>query len=82
MIVRWTALGAFVLMMTAAGIPPALAADDPPQPWTKPVPRATCGPGSRAETGLQGSSTLAERFGGATAQGFSCNMQLVGQDPG
>ena len=56
------------------------AADDPP--WTKPVPKAQCGPGSRAESGLQGATTLAERFGGASAEGFRCNMELVGQYAG
>ena len=39
---------------------PAFAAN----PWLGPVPTATCGPGSRTETGLQGSTTLAERYSG------------------
>ncbi len=50
-----------------------------PTPWAAPVPKARCGPGSRAESGLQGATSLAERFGGASAQGFRCNMALVGQ---
>ncbi len=54
----------------------------PPAPWAAPVPKAKCGPGSRAESGLQGSTSLAERFGGASAQGFKCNMELVGQTQG
>ncbi|MGI4942543.1 MAG: LVIVD repeat-containing protein [Janthinobacterium lividum] len=74
--------GVLALLMVFAGYGTAQASDDAPQPWTKPVPRATCGPGARAESGLQGSTTLAERFGGASAQGFSCNMQLVGQTQG
>ena len=53
-----------------------------PSPWAAPVPKAKCGPGSRAESGLQGSTSLAERFGGASAKGFGCNMELVGQTQG
>ena len=52
----------------------ALAADEP---WKGPVPKATCGPGSRIESGLQGSTSLAERFSGASAQAYRCNMELV-----
>ena len=58
------------------------AADPPATPWAAPVPKAQCGPGARAESGLQGSTTLAERFGGASAEGFRCNMELVGQYAG
>ena len=54
----------------------------PPAPWTGPVPKAHCGPHDRTESGLQGSTTLAERFGGAAAQGFNCNLELVGQFQG
>ena len=54
---------------------PAFAAN----PWLGPVPTATCGPGSRTETGLQGSTTLAERYSGASAQSYHCNLELVGQ---
>ena len=56
--------------------------DAPPQPWTGPVPKAHCGPHDRTESGLQGSTTLAERFGGATDRGFNCNLELVGQTQG
>src|SRR5260221_577861 len=56
--------------------------DAPPVPWTGPVPKAHCGPHDRTESGLQGSTTLAERFGGATDRGFNCNLELVGQTQG
>jgi len=56
--------------------------DSPPVPWTGPVPKAHCGPHDRTESGLQGSTTLAERFGGAADRGFNCNLELVGQTQG
>src|SRR4051794_12841716 len=45
-----------------------------------PVPKAVCGPGDRPETALQGQVTAAMRAAGF--QGFSCNMQLIGQVKG
>jgi hypothetical protein len=47
-----------------------------------PVPRARCGPNDRVETGLQGQTTKEERDSGASAQGFTCNLELVGQFQG
>src|SRR6188472_4093069 len=49
------------------------------EPWMKPVPRATCGPKDRGETGLQGQTTLAERMTGASERAYNCNLELVGQ---
>jgi hypothetical protein len=44
-----------------------------------PVPRADCGPGSDPETGsLQGQVTVADRESGRSAEGYTCNMELVG----
>src|SRR5262245_11486542 len=42
-----------------------------------PVPKAVCGPGDKPETALQGQVTAAMRAAGF--QGFSCNLQLLGQ---
>src|SRR5690242_10603956 len=42
-----------------------------------PVPKAVCGPGDKPETALQGQVPAALRAAGF--QGFSCNLQLVGQ---
>jgi hypothetical protein len=80
----WTGslgLAGLVIMFSTASTTASLAADvsTAPAPWSAPVPKAKCGPGSRAESGLQGATSLAERFGGASAQGFRCNMELVGQ---
>ena len=45
-----------------------------------PVPKAVCGPGDKPETGLQGQVPAAMRAAGF--QGFSCNLQLLGQVQG
>jgi hypothetical protein len=42
------------------------------------VPRATCGPGSLPETGLQGRVPPADRASGRAAKGYRCNTTLVG----
>src|SRR4051794_21479162 len=42
-----------------------------------PVPKAVCGPGDKPETGLQGQVPAPLRASGF--QGFSCNLQLLGQ---
>ena len=46
------------------------------------VPKAQCGPGDRTESGLQGQTTVQERFSGDSALGYNCNLQLVGQYTG
>lgn len=50
-----------------------------PAAWARPVPKAHCGPSDRAEGGLQGQTTLAERRSGDSERGYNCNLQLVGQ---
>jgi hypothetical protein len=55
------------------------AATSDAEPWTRPVPKATCGPKDRVETALQGQTTLAERMTGASEQAYTCNLELVGQ---
>jgi hypothetical protein len=42
------------------------------------VPRATCGPGSLPETGMQGRVPPADRASGRAAKGYRCNTTLVG----
>src|SRR5688500_13028184 len=51
--------------------------------WTASVvPKAQCGPGERAESGLQGQTTLAERFSSKASEAYRCNLELVGQFEG
>jgi hypothetical protein len=52
--------------------------DSGPIPLT--VPKASCGSGDKPETALQGQVPAALRASGF--QGFSCNLQLVGQSRG
>jgi hypothetical protein len=53
--------------------------DSGPIPLT--VPKAACGSGDKPETGLQGQVPAALRTPGGF-QGFTCNLQLVGQSRG
>ena len=53
-----------------------------PQTATAIIQRASCGAGSQPETGLQGQVPLADRKSGRSQQGYSCNMELVGQYQG
>jgi hypothetical protein len=42
------------------------------------TPKASCGPGSKPETDLQGRVTQADHDSGRAAEGFTCNTELVG----
>jgi hypothetical protein len=44
--------------------------------------KATCGSNDHPETGLQGQTSLAERFAPGPARAYNCNLQLVGQHIG
>jgi hypothetical protein len=46
------------------------------------VPRANCGPGSSPERGLQGQVPLADRQSGRSKQGYTCNLEMLGQYQG
>jgi hypothetical protein len=58
-----------------AAIQPAHAA-----PSTEPVPKATCGPGSHPETGLQGRVSLQDIVSKRAPEGYRCNTELVGNE--
>jgi hypothetical protein len=53
--------------------PPAALVDTPPA-----TPKASCGPGSNPEIGMQGRVSRAEHDNGRAAQGYTCNTELVG----
>src|SRR5215469_13860025 len=45
------------------------------------IPKAICGPTDHTESGLQGETTMQERFGGDSERAYNCNLQLVGEEP-
>ncbi len=47
-----------------------------------PVARADCGPGAMPETDIQGRVSMEDRVSGRSQQGYSCNLELVGQHQG
>src|SRR6476660_10192763 len=44
------------------------------------VPKAICGPGDHTESGLQGETTVQERFSGDSERAYNCNVELVGEE--
>jgi hypothetical protein len=75
-------IAAAVLPVIAPFLITCGGSEAPKTPWTRPVPRATCGASDRVETGLQGQTTLAERQSGASETAYNCNLDLVGQYQG
>ncbi|HEY0972971.1 MAG TPA: hypothetical protein VGE57_00595 [Solimonas sp.] len=43
-----------------------------------PTPKASCGPGSKPETGLQGRVSREDHQSGRAAEGYTCNTEMVG----
>jgi hypothetical protein len=60
----------------AGCLAPAANAADPP---LTPAPKAKCGPGSVPEPGLQGRVAKEDVESGKAADGYRCNMKVVGQ---
>jgi hypothetical protein len=71
-----------LLLSAVLAFPGAALAADPV--FEGPVARATCGPGSDPESpgALQGEVTGADRDSGRSLRPFTCNLALVGNDPG
>lgn len=67
---------------TAATVSNGSGAPSPTQVGASQASAAVCGAGSKPETGLQGQVPLADRQSGRSQQGYSCNMELVGQYQG
>jgi hypothetical protein len=61
----------------ALGVASASVAFAPEVPVAA-TPKATCGPGSRPETGLQGRVSAEDHASGRASQGYTCNTELVG----
>jgi hypothetical protein len=87
----WVACAAAVATIVAVTIPrvvgagPVMLADgqypngETPGTYQGPVARADCGPGSRPETGrYQGEVPVGDRDSGRSSQGYSCNLDLIG----
>jgi hypothetical protein len=74
---RAMAAGALLAAALVTVATPATASDTFPT-----TPKATCGPGSLPETGLQGEVPLADQFSTRSMQGYRCNLELVGQYAG
>jgi len=64
--------------VSVAGMGLARAAD-PPAVDPGPTPRAQCGPGSKPETSTQGRVPAADFTNGRAAQGYTCNLELIGR---
>lgn len=70
---------ALVTVLSACGGDSGTSRVVPPVSVGAPAtPKAACGPGSRPELGLQGRVSRAEHDSGRAAQGYNCNMELVG----
>ena len=82
---RIRALMALVALLGVGVAPPLVSAEDSGSgggeaTWT-PVPKARCQAGDPVETGLQGQVPVADRRSGRAAQGYACNLRLVGRYP-
>lgn len=84
---RWLAVGLVVLLLATmnggvagATIPPGF--DETWDVWPTAVHRADCRSGDKPETGLQGEVPIEDRNTGRSMQGYTCNLDLVGQYQG
>ncbi|HEV7688017.1 MAG TPA: hypothetical protein VGQ80_15690, partial [Acidimicrobiia bacterium] len=69
------------MAVVSFGVAPPTAGASAPGPdstWTT-IPKAQCQPGDPVETGLQGQVPRADRSSGRAAQGYACNLKLVGR---
>lgn len=66
-------LGACSAGTKSTSNPPTSASEAP-----QPTPRATCGAGSRPETGIQGRVSREDHANGLPRLGFTCNTEMVG----
>src|SRR5882724_6802278 len=77
---RGRALLALAGLVSFGVAPPmAWAAEPGPDPTWNPIGKAQCQPGDPVETGLQGQVPRADRSSGRAANGYACNLVLVGR---
>lgn len=73
-------LGVGIVFVVSCGQSPDIATGATGQDGA--VARASCGPGSSPETGLQGQVSREDRLSGRNLQGYSCNLRKIGQYQG
>ncbi|MBV8234572.1 MAG: hypothetical protein JO075_02610, partial [Acidimicrobiia bacterium] len=79
---RTLRLLAVAILLTTAGGTVGLARAAEPSIDPGPTPKAQCGPGSNPETAEQGRVPAADFKDGRAAQGYTCNLELVGRQGG
>lgn len=69
-----------VLALLLLAVPASAQVEEEPMTFPKrtAVPQVPCGPGDRPETDLQGRVPPADLLTGRAAQGYTCNLELVG----
>ena len=67
---RWSPWRSAVVGLTLSGVTSAEG-----DPFPAATPPATCGPGARPETGIQGRVPLADYASGRVGQGYRCNTK-------
>ncbi|MBV8304265.1 MAG: hypothetical protein JOZ04_08645 [Acidimicrobiia bacterium] len=70
------------ILLTTAGGTVGLARAAEPSVDPGPTPKAQCAPGSKPETAEQGRVPAADFKNGRAAQGYTCNLELVGRQGG
>src|SRR3954447_24630940 len=75
-------LNDFESLLSATGaqnVPPSGPVQEMPHPRLRPVPRVKCGAGSRPLAGTQGRVTAEDADSPAAADGWTCNVSVVGK---
>jgi len=78
----WGTLIGLVLTLLLSGTLAATPSPEFSAAAARTVPRASCGPHDQTESGLQGQTTLAERFRLGPSKAYNCNLERVGQFEG